>query len=65
MKALPKGAHVKHFQYGFGIVTESDAEYTKIDFDLYGMKRFLTTIMVVEQSEEPPAQPVLRRKKAR
>jgi hypothetical protein len=50
MKALKKGAYIKHFQY------------TDIDFDLHGMKKFVTTIMVVDHAEgEPP----VRRKRAR
>lgn len=62
MKALQKGDYIKHFQYGFGVVTESDAEHTDIDFDLHGMKKFVTTIMVVEHAEGTPPP---RRKKAR
>jgi len=54
MKALQKGSYIKHFQYGLGVVTESDAEYTRIDFDLHGMKKFLTTLMVVEHAEGTP-----------
>lgn len=60
MKALQKGAYIKHFQYGLGVVTESDAERTSIDFDLHGPKRFVTTIMVVEFAEGAP--PPRRRK---
>jgi hypothetical protein len=60
MKALEKGAYIKHFQYGLGVVTQSDAEYTDIDFDLHGVKKFLTTIMVVEHAEGTP--PPRRRK---
>lgn len=65
MKALQKGAYIKHFQYGLGIVTESNAEHTDIDFDLHGMKKFVTTIMVVEQAEgTPPPRRRKMRKKA-
>ncbi len=61
MKALQKGAYIKHFQYGLGVVTESDSERTSIDFDLHGMKKFVTTIMVVEVAEGTPP----KRKRAR
>jgi hypothetical protein len=54
VKALQKGAYIKHFQYGLGVVTESDSERTSIDFDLHGMKKFVTTIMVVELAEGTP-----------
>ena len=63
MKALQIGAYIKHFQYGLGVVTESDSEYTDIDFDIHGMKKFVTTIMVVERAEGTP--PSRRRRKAR
>ena len=61
MKALQKGAYIQHFQYGLGVVTQSDSEYTDIDFDLHGMKKFLTAIVVLEPAEGTPP----RRRKAR
>lgn len=64
MKALEKGDYIKHFQYGLGVVTESNSEHTDIDFDLHGMKKFVTTIMVVEPAEGTPPARRKRRKKA-
>ena len=65
MKALQEGAYIKHFQYGLGVVTESDADRTSIDFDLHGLKKFVTSIMVVEPAEgTPPKRRTKRRKKA-
>jgi hypothetical protein len=64
VKALQEGAYIKHFQYGLGVVTESDSERTSIDFDLHGMKKFVTSLMVVEPAEgTPPARRKKRRKK--
>lgn len=54
MKALQEGAYIKHFQYGLGVVTESDSERTLIEFDLHGPKKFVTSIMVVEAAEGTP-----------
>ncbi len=54
MKALEEGAYIKHFQYGLGVVTESDSDRTSIDFDLHGVKKFVTSIMVVEHAEGTP-----------
>ena len=54
MKALSAGNYIKHFQYGNGVVTESDAERTSIDFDLHGPKKFVTSLMVVEPAEGTP-----------
>ena len=64
MKALPEGLYVKHFQYGCGVITESDNERTSIDFDLHGMKKFVTSIMVVEPAEgTPPKRARTKRRK--
>ena len=54
MKALEQGQYIKHFQYGLGVVVESDAERTSIDFDLHGIKKFVTSIMVVEPAGDAP-----------
>jgi hypothetical protein len=67
MQSLPEGRCVRHFQYGLGVVTQSDAERTSIDFHLHGPKKFVTKLMVMELSDEaPPPKPVppRRRKKA-
>jgi hypothetical protein len=61
LKALPEGQYIKHFQYGLGVITESDNDRTSIDFDLHGMKKFVTSIMVVEIAEGTPP----KRKRAR
>lgn len=64
MKALQEGAYIKHFQYGLGVVTDSDSERTSIDFDLHGPKKFVTSIMVVELAEgTPPKRSRAKRKK--
>jgi hypothetical protein len=55
LKPLPEGQYIKHFQYGLGVVIESDEERTSIDFNDHGPKLFVTGIMVVEVAEgEPP-----------
>jgi hypothetical protein len=54
MKAIPEGQYIKHYRYGMGVVTESDDRQTSIDFDVHGLKRFVTTLMVVELSELTP-----------
>jgi hypothetical protein len=67
MHSIPEGQCVRHFQYGLGVVTQSDAERTSIDFHLHGPKKFATKIMVMELSNEPPPpkpHPAKRRKKA-
>jgi len=56
MRTLPQGQFIKHFQYGLGVVTQSDAERTSIDFHLHGPKKFATKLMVAELTVEasPP-----------
>ena len=54
MKALEQGAYIKHFQYGLGVVTESNSDRTSIDFDIHGMKKFVTSLMVVDHAEGKP-----------
>lgn len=64
MKALAEGQYIRHFQYGLGVITESDSERTSIDFDLHGMKKFVTSLMTVEPAEGTPPKRSKRRKKA-
>jgi hypothetical protein len=64
LKALMEGLYIKHFQYGLGVVTDSDSERTSIDFDLHGLKKFVTSLMVVEPAEgTPPRRARAKRKK--
>ena len=53
--AIPEvGQYIKHFQYGCGVVTQSNAERTTIDFDTHGIKLFVTALMVVEPADGVP-----------
>jgi hypothetical protein len=54
MKVLPKGQYIKHFQYGLGVITASNEQRTSIDFDTHGMKKFVTSLMVVDPAEGTP-----------
>lgn len=55
MQILSEGQRLHHPQYGLGVVRESDAERTTIDFDEYGEKKFVTSLMTAELIGEPPA----------
>ncbi len=58
MQSLAEGQFVRHVQYGLGVVTESNAERTSIDFHLHGPKKFATRLMTVELTDEaPPPKP--------
>ncbi len=64
MQVLAEGQYIKHEQYGFGVVTQSDAERTTIEFDAFGEKKFVTSPMAAELvGEAPPKRPRVRRRK--
>jgi len=63
MHLLTEGQFVKHAKYGLGVVTQSDAERTSIDFHLHGPKKFATRLMTVELTDEaPPPKPRLKKR---
>ena len=68
MQVLRKAQYLKHGQYGLGVVTESNPERTIIDFDLHGIKKFVTSLMMVELlpggAPTKPAPPKRRTKKS-
>ena len=55
MQTLPQGQYVKHYRYGFGVVTASNDEGTSIEFEVQGSKKFVTSLLVVELSDLTPA----------
>ena len=65
MQVLSNGQQVKHQQYGLGIVTESDAERTAIDFDDHGRKLFVTSMMTAELIGDAPVNPSRTKRRAR
>jgi hypothetical protein len=65
VQILSTGQQIKHQQYGLGVVTESDAERTAIDFNDHGRKLFVTSLMTAELIGEAPANPVRTKRRAR
>jgi hypothetical protein len=64
VKGFAKGQYIKHFQYGCGVITESNEERTSIDFDLHGPKKFVTSLMAIDPAEgTPPKRARAKRKK--
>jgi hypothetical protein len=64
MQVLAEGQFVRHAQYGLGVVTQSGAERTSIDFHLHGIKKFVTGLMTVELTDEaPPPKPQAARRR--
>lgn len=62
MHVLEEGQTVRHEQYGMGTVTESNSDRTTIDFDNYGMKKFVTSIWSAELVGDAPAERPTRRR---
>lgn len=66
MHILKQSQYLRHEQYGLGVVTQSTAERTTIDFNDFGVKKFVTSLLVVELLPGPaPARsavPKTRRK---
>jgi hypothetical protein len=65
VQTLSEGQCIKHEQYGFGIVAESDNERTTIDFDSVGLKKFVTTLMSMELVGEAPERPTKPRRRSK
>jgi hypothetical protein len=63
VQVLPEGQYVKHEQYGVGVVTESDAERTTIEFQGFGRKLFVTNLMTAELVGEAPGKPIRARRR--
>jgi hypothetical protein len=65
VQVLSTGQQVKHQQYGMGIVTETDAERTAIDFDDHGKKLFVTSMMNAELIGDAPVNPTRSKRRSR
>jgi len=49
-----EGQQVKHGNYGLGTIVESDEDRTSIDFVEHGPKKFVTSMVVLEITDEQP-----------
>jgi len=52
---------VLHGDYGVGTVTDLNVYHTVIDFDVHGLRRFVTNMVVVERTADPGPTPSERR----
>jgi len=48
MQVLKQNQYLRHAQYGLGVVSESNAQRTTIDFEQHGVKKFVTELMQFE-----------------
>jgi predicted secreted protein len=49
-----EGQNVKHQQYGLGTILASDEERTSIEFVEHGTKKFVSSMVVLELTDEKP-----------
>lgn len=61
MRLFSKGHRVTQPQYGAGTITSMDEQYTVVEFDQHGQRRFITTMVTLETTNEPA--PVRTREK--
>jgi hypothetical protein len=59
-----KGDRVAHGDYGPGTITEQDIYHTLIDFDTHGLRRFVTSKVVLERTSVPSPTAAERRSAA-
>ncbi len=65
MQVLAAGQYINHEIYGLGVVTDSDSERTTIDFDAYGIKKFVTSILTADLVGEAPAKSARPKRRSR
>jgi hypothetical protein len=53
MKRFEVGARVMEPTYGLGSVVAVEDNYTRVQFDEHGVKKFLTSLSRLEPSSEP------------
>jgi hypothetical protein len=62
MRIAP-GARVAHAQYGAGTISATDDQYTVIEFDEHGSRRFVSRMVTLEPTTIPaPARVAAARK---
>jgi hypothetical protein len=63
MRIAP-GVRVSHAQYGAGTISATDEQYTVIDFDDHGTKRFVTRMVTLESTSVPAPSKAPAKKRA-
>ena len=59
---LSMSQRVLHEKYGLGVISELDQDYTVVEFDAHGPKKFITKLVSLAASDEPKPK---RRRRAR
>lgn len=63
--AFAVNERVQHGMYGLGTIKEVNAQYTTIEFDENGRRKFLTSLVRLERSSVAAPAPPPRKSRAR
>lgn len=65
--SLKTGQYIRHFKYGCGTIVERDDDRTTVDFDTFGVRKFVTALAAfeVEQGEAPKKKRVVAKRRVK
>jgi len=63
---LKAGQYIRHSKYGCGTIVERDEDRTTVDFDTFGVRKFVTAMAAFElaQGEAPKKKRITKRRPA-
>lgn len=64
-KEFSVGQVVEHVTYGVGTISAADADRVTVDFELHGLKKFVSSIVRLEPSDKIPQTKSTRKRAAR
>lgn len=64
---LKAGQYIRHSKYGCGTIVERDDDRTTVDFDTFGVRKFVTAMAAFElaQGEAPKKKRVTGKRRAK
>jgi hypothetical protein len=65
--SLKAGQYIRHIKYGCGTIVERDDDRTTVDFDTFGVRKFVTSLAAFEvaQGEAPKKKRVTAKRRAK
>jgi hypothetical protein len=64
---LKAGQYIRHSKYGCGTIVERDDDRTTVDFDTFGVRKFVTSLAAFEvaQGEAPKKKRATTKRRAK
>jgi hypothetical protein len=64
---LKAGQYIRHSKYGCGTIVERDDDRTTVDFDTFGVRKFVTSLAAFEvaQGEAPKKKRVTAKRRTK